>query len=133
MTTEEKILFHVEKKASPKKEKEVLRGRGDGGRGSDMKVAPTQQVTVAGGGQAGLGQLVAKIDQLLKENRESKRKAAGKKAYGQAKKQYRAYRKKMVGVPPKDHTECDQNVNDTKECGTARLAPRRPAAGTGRA
>ena len=64
-----------------------------------MKVAPTQQVTVAGGGQAaGIGALVAKIDQLLKEQREAKKKTAGKKAFGAAKKQYKAYRKKMFAT-----------------------------------
>ena len=61
-----------------------------------MKVAPTQQVTVAGGQQAGLGQLVAKIDQLLKAQSESKKKTAGKKHFTAAKKQYREYRKKML-------------------------------------
>ena len=72
-------------------------GEGRSTLGADMKVAPTQQVTVAGGGQAaGIGALVAKIDQLLKEQKEAKRKTASKKAFGAAKKQYKAYRKKML-------------------------------------
>jgi hypothetical protein len=88
------------KKRSPKRVKiirEVRGGRGGGGRGSDMRVAPTQQVTVAGGkGGADVSALSAKIDKLLKEQAEQKKKAVGKKAFTAAKKQYRAYRKKLV-------------------------------------
>ena len=65
-----------------------------------MKVAPTQQVTGAGGGQgaAGIGALVAKIDQLLKDQKDAKRKTAGKKAFAGAKKQYKDYRKRMLAA-----------------------------------
>jgi hypothetical protein len=94
------------KKRSPKKRaaKIVYRDRvvrgpgGGGGRGSDMRVAPTQQVTVAGGkGSADLSGLIAKIDKLLKEQGEKKAKTAQKKVFTAAKKEYRAYRKKAVG------------------------------------
>jgi hypothetical protein len=90
------------KKKSPKRAKvvyrdRVVRGPGGGGRASDMKVAPTQQVTVAGGkGSADLSGLVAKIDKLLKEQGEKKAKTAQKKVFTAAKKEYRAYRKKAV-------------------------------------
>ena len=101
------------KPRSPKPRSPRRAGRGSGrpaggpsGRGaagstqqSDMKVAPTQQVTVAGGqGSAGIGALVAKIDQLLKEQKDAKRKTAGKKAFAGAKKQYKDYRKKMLAA-----------------------------------
>ena len=63
-----------------------------------MKVAPTQQVSVAGGqgSAAGIGALVSKIDQLLKAQMAEKKKGARKKAFNAAKKQYREYRKKMM-------------------------------------
>ena len=105
--------FEAHKKKSPPKKKSpkkspkkrakvvyrdrVVRGPGGGGRASDMRVAPTQQVTVAGGkGSADLSGLVAKIDKLLKEQGEKKAKTAQKKVFTAAKKEYRAYRKKAV-------------------------------------
>ena len=94
------------RKASPKKEKIVYRERERRGTSADMKVAPTQQVTVAGSsGSAGIAALTQKIDELLKANKEAKNKSARTKAYTAAKKQYRAYRKKMVGAVKSQNKE----------------------------
>jgi len=94
----------VEKKApkpapAPKRVR-FVEGRGRGS-GSDMKVAPTQQVTVtptqqAGGQGAGIGDLTRKIDELLKQRDQKKRKGAQKKAYTDAKKQFKALRKQQI-------------------------------------
>ena len=89
------------KKPSPKPEpRERGRRGGDGsGRGADMRVAPTQQVTVTptqqAGGQ-GLGALASKIDELLRNQRQARKKTQAKKAFTAAKKQYASYRKKAV-------------------------------------
>jgi hypothetical protein len=62
-----------------------------------MKVAPTQQVTVAASRPAAnLGGLSSKIDELLRASKESKRKGKQKSAYAAAKKQYKEYRKKAL-------------------------------------
>jgi hypothetical protein len=45
---------------------------------------------------AGMGNLSAKIDELLRRSKESKRKGKAKSALSGAKKQYRAYRKKAL-------------------------------------
>jgi len=75
-------------------------GRGAGAKQrSDMKVAPTQQVTVTAtqqSGASGLSGLSAKIDELLRASKESKRKGKQKSAYTAAKKEYKAYRKKVL-------------------------------------
>ena len=86
------------KPASPKRRKQV-RFEPSRGRGTDMKVAPTQQVTVTPTQQssaAGMGNLSAKIDELLRRSKESKRKGKAKSALSGAKKQYREYRKKAL-------------------------------------
>ena len=66
-----------------------------------MRVAPTQQSTVnvtptlqAGG--SGMGGLAAKIDELLRNQREAKKKTKAQKSFTAAKKQYSAYRKKAM-------------------------------------
>jgi hypothetical protein len=88
------------KKASPKpKAKKRVRFQDSGKTSTDVKVTstPTQQVTVtAASPAANLGGLSAKIDELLKESRESKRKGKAKSAYTAAKKQYKAFRKKTL-------------------------------------
>jgi hypothetical protein len=86
------------KKASPKKRRSPKRVR-FAGRGADMKVAPTQQVTVTPtmqASQAGLGALSSKIDELLKASKESKLKKKRTSAYSAAKKQFKAYRTKAL-------------------------------------
>ena len=88
------------KPASPKARKQV-RFVESRGRGADMKVAPTQQSTVTvtptmQSSAAGMGNLSAKIDELLRRSKESKRKGKAKSALSGAKKQYRAYRKKAL-------------------------------------
>ena len=85
-------------------------GRG-GGRGgvqhSDMKVAPTQQVTVSASqpSSAGLNALLAKVDQLLKNQQEEKRKGQQKKTFNNAKKVYKQYRKDMIDAVKKQNKE----------------------------
>ena len=86
------------KKASPKKRRSPKRVR-FAGRGADMKVAPTQQVSVTPtmqASQAGLGALSSKIDELLKATKESKLKKKRTSAYSAAKKQFKAYRTKAL-------------------------------------
>ena len=74
-------------------------GRAAGSGRQDMKVAPTQQVTVnptlqAGG--SGLGGLAAKIEEMLRNQRGAKARKAQKSALSGAKKQYSQYRKKAM-------------------------------------
>jgi hypothetical protein len=87
------------KKSSPTpKAKKRVTFKESGKVSTDVKVTstPTQQVTVASSPAANLGGLSAKIDELLKESRESKRKSKQNSAYTAAKKQYREFRKKTL-------------------------------------
>jgi len=102
------------KKVRARSPKVIYReGRGRGGPGGgDMKVAPVQQVTVAPAQTAGAAQsgrdnseLLKKIDELLKSQKDSKRKKEGNKAFNAAKKQYRDYRKKQLATMNKQNKE----------------------------
>jgi len=106
----EKPAPKVEKQKTIIKEKIVYRDRGVSGSGrNDMKVAPTQQVSVSAPtsqGQAGRNAaLEEKIDELLRQNKEKSRKGEQKKAFVAAKKQYRAYRKQKLAEMKKQHKE----------------------------
>jgi len=77
-----------------------------------MKVAPVQQVSVAAPQSTGTAQggrdnaeLLKKINELLKAQKDSKRKKDGNKAYAGAKKQYRDYRKKQIAAVNKQNKE----------------------------
>ena len=78
-----------------------------------MKVAPvaTQQVSVAPSQAAGAGgsrdnsELLKKINELLKSQKDSKRKKDGNKAYTAAKKEYRTYRKNQIATMNKQNKE----------------------------
>jgi hypothetical protein len=86
----------------------VYKERPGRGTGSSMKVAPTQQVTVTPtqqSGAVGLSGLSAKIDELLRASKESKRKGKQKSAYAAAKKQYKAYRKKALANVKAQNTD----------------------------
>ena len=64
-----------------------------------MRVAPTQQVTVTPtqpSGASGMGALSQKIDELIRQSKDAKRKGKQKSALAAAKKQYKAYRKKAL-------------------------------------
>jgi len=104
------------------KERIVYRDRVGRGSGSqDMKVAPTQQVSVnpvlGSGGRGGNRELEKKIDELLRSQRDTKRKTQGKKIFTQAKKQYRKYRKDKLSEIKKQNKEI-RNVNwqKSEEC-----------------
>ena len=90
------------KLSSPKKRPAARRVRfrepRGAARGSDMKVAPTQQVTVTPTQQStsGTSALANKIDELLKETRATRAKKAQKGKFAAAKKQYRALRKSAL-------------------------------------
>ena len=61
--------------------------------------APTQQVTVAPGTRgavAGLGDLSAKIGELLAKTKQAKQRKTQKSAFTKAKKEYSQYRKKAM-------------------------------------
>ena len=86
---------------------------GVGGYGAGT-VAPTQQVSVAapqtagagqGGGRADNSELIKKINELLKAQKDSKRKKEGNKAYNAAKKEYRNYRKRQIAVMNKQNKD----------------------------
>jgi len=81
--------------------------RGDGSRTSaDMRVAPTQQVTVAGGREsAGLQSLIKKIEELLLDRKKEKLKTNQKKKLSNAKKVYRDYRKSKLAEVKRNHKE----------------------------
>jgi hypothetical protein len=75
---------------------------------SKMQVAPTQQVTVTPTQQStssGMSGLAGKIDELLRNQRDAKRKTAKKKAYSSAKKTYKSYRKKAMDNVKKENKE----------------------------
>ena len=95
-------------KARSPRERVVYRERG-AGRGSDMKVAPTQQVTVAPTQSSASGArnaaLEKKIDELLRSQKEKKRKSESRKVFTAAKKQYRAYRKQQLAGIKKQNKE----------------------------
>ena len=84
------------------------------GTGTSATIAPVQQVTVAapqtagagqGGGRADNSELIKKINELLKAQKDSKRKKEGNKAYNAAKKEYRNYRKRQIAVMNKQNKD----------------------------
>ena len=100
--------------AKPAPAKVVYREGLGRGSGSDMKVAPSQQVSVAapqstgtatGQGARENSELIKKINELLKSQKDSKRKKDGNKSYKAAKKQYRDYRKKQLAPMNKQNKE----------------------------
>ena len=84
-----------------------------------MRSAPSQQVSVnptlqAGGqsGAAGLGALTKKIDELLKAREKDKHKGKQKKAYTEAKKQFKALRKQQIAKVKSSNKEIKKREDD---------------------
>jgi hypothetical protein len=108
------------KKDSPKKKRSSRprspegRGRarrgvtGDAGR-NDMKVAPTQQVSVnptsSVGGQGGMSAILKKLDDLMDKQKQAKKKTQQKKAFASVKKAYKDARKQKLAEMKKQHKE----------------------------
>ena len=57
------------------------------------------------GGRADNSELIKKINELLKAQKDSKRKKEGNKAYNAAKKEYRNYRKRQIAVMNKQNKD----------------------------
>ena len=105
------------KKESPKKQvvreiiREVGRGRGSSG---DMKVAPTQQVSVpvSNVSRGDTSELAKKIDLLLKLTASKKKKSAQRKGVTEAKKKYREMRNKAIASIKLENKEITKRENE---------------------